>query len=252
VTNAVKYGALSVPEGRVSLSWQLEPEALSMKWIETDGPPTVPPVRYGFGTKVIGASIERQLHGSVAFDWRAEGLCCTIAIPLSNLDMSSSAAEPGKAADPAEPLRTKMPPAAKRILLVEDEALIAIMMSEALRELGLRVIGPVGTIPLALKSARDEHIDGAILDVNLAGHPIYPVADMLASRGIPFVFVTGYNADGIDRRYAHVPVLEKPIEPEMLQQLFVDGLVNGHAPADGPDDADPAHPTASAGAALPS
>ena len=68
-----------------------------------------------------------------------------------------------------------------------------------------------------------------MLDVNLAGQPIYPVADILASRGIPFVFVTGYNAEGIDRRYAHVPVLEKPIEPDMLQQLFVNDGTDGPA-----------------------
>jgi PAS domain S-box-containing protein len=228
-TNAVKYGGLSVPYGRVAMSWQIEPEALVMQWIESDGPATSPPVRYGFGTKVITASIERQLHGRVTFDWCPEGLRCTISIPLSNLDMASGTSEPDQAADLAGPAAAAMPPAAKRILLVEDEALIAIMMNEALRELGIGVVGPIGTIPQAMASARDEQIDGAVLDVNLAGQPIYPVADILASRGIPFVFVTGYNAEGIDRRYAHVPVLEKPIEPDMLQQLFVNDGTDGPA-----------------------
>jgi hypothetical protein len=70
-------------------------------------------------------------------------------------------------------------------------------------------------------AARDDGVDAAILDVNLGGELIYPVADALAARGVPFVFVTGYGAESIDGRFAHVPILQKPIERHVLQHLFV-------------------------------
>lgn len=221
VTNAVKYGALSVPAGHVALAWEIGPEALEIRWTETGGPPVCPPIRRGFGTKVIGASVEHQLHGRVNFAWKPQGLDCAIAIPSSNIDMPRPVAM--QKTESPEPGTSAMPALARQILIVEDEALIAIMMKDALQELGIGVIGPVGTVALALTSAQLQAIDGAILDVNLNGQPIYPVADVLASRGIPFVFVTGYGPDAIDGRYAHVPVLEKPIEPETLRRLFTDG-----------------------------
>jgi hypothetical protein len=59
-----------------------------------------------------------------------------------------------------------------------------------------------------------------VLDVNLDGEVVYPVADAVVERGLPFVFVTGYSAEGIDRRFAQVPVLQKPIERQMLQSVF--------------------------------
>jgi hypothetical protein len=68
-----------------------------------------------------------------------------------------------------------------------------------------------------------EDFQAAVLDVNLDGEMVYPVADAVVARGVPFVFVTGYSAEGIDRRFAKVPVLQKPIERQMLQSVFVNG-----------------------------
>jgi CheY-like chemotaxis protein len=74
----------------------------------------------------------------------------------------------------------------------------------------------------ALAAASEGRFDAAILDINLAGIPIYPVADALAARQIPFVFLTGYGVDAVDPRFSHIPVLEKPVQPEMLRQIFLD------------------------------
>ena len=63
-------------------------------------------------------------------------------------------------------------------------------------------------------------LDAAILDVNLGGELVYPVADLLAAKGIPFIFVTGYGHESIDRRFAHNPILEKPVEREVLEELL--------------------------------
>ncbi len=232
MTNAVKYGALSVPQGRLVLSWAVEPKGLTIGWLESGGPLTEQPRQYGFGTTLVTASIERQLSGRILFDWRPEGLRCSLEIPLGNVAPAAGQAGSAKEAGPADDQRAVVPRVAKRILLVEDEALVALMMHEVLRRQGLTVIGPVSTVHEALSLAAEEHVDGAILDVNLNGQSIYPVADLLASRATPFVFVTGYHVSGIDHRYAHVPVLEKPISSKQIRELF--GTFDAHGRQDEP------------------
>jgi PAS domain S-box-containing protein len=80
-TNAAKYGALSVPAGHVALSWTRDPEKVVLRWVETGGPTVSKPIRRGFGTRVVGSMIE-QLKGRLHADWRPEGLCCEISIPM--------------------------------------------------------------------------------------------------------------------------------------------------------------------------
>jgi CheY-like chemotaxis protein len=109
-------------------------------------------------------------------------------------------------------------PAALRVLLVEDEAIIAIMLEGMLADLGCEVVGPAGNLGEATRLAQSEGLGGAFLDVNLGGQSIYPVADLLAARGIPFVFVSGYGAAGIDARFAGAPVLAKPILDGDIEQ----------------------------------
>jgi len=217
-TNAAKYGALSTASGKVRLCWELLADSLVLQWDETGGPRVEPPFSEGYGTRVIGASIERQLGGQVRFDWRAEGLHCVLALPRG-AEIPSALPVPDQIID-----RDSVPAAkvvAGRVLLVEDEALVAMMMRDILLELGLSVAGPFCTPAEAVAAARDDGVDAAILDVNLGGELIYPVADTLAARGVPFVFVTGYGAESIDGRFAHVPILQKPIERQVLQELFL-------------------------------
>ena len=80
--NAAKFGALSVANGRVQVTWSRAADGLLiLRWTETDGPPVKPPTRYGFGTRVMEDMIRSQLKGEMCFDWRTEGLACEIAIP---------------------------------------------------------------------------------------------------------------------------------------------------------------------------
>jgi two-component sensor histidine kinase len=81
-TNAVKYGALSIPSGRIAVSWRLQSRnRLAVRWVETDGPAVMPPTRKGFGTRVMTRICE-QLNGELKFDWRADGLVCDIVIDI--------------------------------------------------------------------------------------------------------------------------------------------------------------------------
>jgi len=118
----------------------------------------------------------------------------------------------------------------RRVLLVEDEALVAMMIQECLTEYGHSVVGPIGRAAEALAAAKQGEFDAAILDINLSDGMAYPVAEILSQRGVPFAFVTGYEADTVDERFSNVPVLQKPIERQMLQRLFVSNAASAAAP----------------------
>jgi PAS domain S-box-containing protein len=217
-TNAAKHGALASLTGRVALGWELSGGALVMRWSETDEPAVEVPTVQGFGIKVITSSIEAQLGGKARFDWRSDGMDCTLTIPhLGQSTQEAPAAWPQNADTPSGIAKLRD---ARRVMIVEDEALIGMMMKDALIGLGLAVMGPFVTVDDAMRALDENPVDFAILDVNLGGEWVYPVADRLATRGIPFVFITGYGVDGLDGRFAQTPVFEKPIEPQVLETMF--------------------------------
>jgi PAS domain S-box-containing protein len=222
-TNAAKYGALSAVSGSVNLAWQVRPGSLDLHWIETGGPPVPSSRADGYGTRVISASIERHLDGRVVFDWRPQGLCFAMSIPLGEKPKTAKSAPNGHGAIEADQPAAGKVMAGNRLLLVEDEALTGMMMTDMLIELGFHVVGPFGRVADAIAAVGSEDIHGAVLDINLDGEMVYPVAEAVAARGVPFVFVTGYGVEGIDARFSRIPVLQKPIERQMLQRVFLDG-----------------------------
>jgi len=219
-TNAAKHGALSSMKGNVSLTWQMQSGALTLHWKEDGGPRIKPPSERNFGLKVIRASIEQQLGGRAQFDWNSKGLRCDLSIPFVERPMALDCDDPpdeNKVNGTAIALSKLDRP---RVLLVEDEALVGIMIQECLTEFGFQTVGPVCTASEALAAAQDGHFDAAILDINLGDSSVYRVAEILSARGVPFIFVTGYDSDSIDSRFNDIPVLQKPIERQMLQKIF--------------------------------
>jgi CheY-like chemotaxis protein len=106
------------------------------------------------------------------------------------------------------------------ILVVEDEAMIAMFLEDMLIDLDCRVAGPVGAVAPALELIESGPVlNGALLDVNLRGEPAYPVADVLLRLGVPFVFVTGYAAHGINPRYGAIPAFAKPFPFRTLDRI---------------------------------
>jgi PAS domain S-box-containing protein len=225
-TNAAKHGALSSLTGKVALNWQVQPETLSLHWVESGGPQIAPPAARSFGLKVIRASIEQQLGGESIFDWDARGLRCSLSIPLREMTQPRKFSD----ADSASPINgavIKLKKVGKpRVLLVEDEALVGIMIQECLTEFGFQTIGPVCTASDALSTAQHGHFDAAILDINLGDGSVYQVAEILSARGVPFIFVTGYDSDSVDSRFSEIPILQKPIERQMLQRIFTVGAAD--------------------------
>ena len=109
----------------------------------------------------------------------------------------------------------------RRVLVVEDEYFIADDMAKALRTLGAEVVGPAPTREKALDLVASEpRIDAAVLDINLKGESVFPVAEMLEQRGVPFVFATGYDAASVPERYQGVPRWEKPFNPGDLARAL--------------------------------
>ncbi|PZP47882.1 MAG: response regulator [Azospirillum brasilense] len=105
----------------------------------------------------------------------------------------------------------------RRILVAEDEYMFADDLAEALVEAGAIVAGPVARVGEALELARSgERLDGAVLDVNLAGEMVWPVADVLAACGVPVLLVTGYDAEAIPAAHAHRPRCEKPVDAKAI------------------------------------
>lgn len=220
-TNAAKHGALSSVKGKVNLTWHLRPDALVLNWVESGGPQIAPPTAKSFGLRVIRASIEQQLGGEGTFDWDPNGLRCSLVIPRRDLMKSrehSRACDAAGLRGGANLLKTSGKP---RVLLIEDEALVAMMIQECLAEIGYQVLGPIGTAAEAATKAKDGAFEAAVLDINLGDGAVYPIAELLAARGVPFIFVTGYDADSVDARFRKVPILQKPIDREVLRRIFV-------------------------------
>jgi CheY-like chemotaxis protein len=119
------------------------------------------------------------------------------------------------------------PPPAKRVLVVEDELMIRMLLEDMLAELGYTVAAEAGRIEEALQAAKTADFDLAILDVNLDGEPVLPVADALVARGMPFVFATGYGERGVPDPYRDRPMLKKPFQMEGLKQMLQSALEGG-------------------------
>lgn len=114
--------------------------------------------------------------------------------------------------------------AGTRVLVVEDEMLVAMNLEDLLIEMGAQVVGPAMRLDIALELARTEPIDVAVLDVNLHGGRSYPVAETLRARNVPFIFATGYgHAEGADA-FADVPTLTKPYRNIELAEALMSAL----------------------------
>ncbi|MFB9971354.1 HWE histidine kinase domain-containing protein [Pseudoroseomonas cervicalis] len=225
--NALAHGALSRPGGAVTLHWSPHPEGgLALLWQERRGPPlAAAPERKGFGRRVIDSAIHDQLEGSIAYQWEREGLTCRIRLPPSRFEAQWQAPDAPRLPPPmlrpeAEaPAAGEAPLRGARIFLVEDEPMIGEALAAMLRQWGCQPLGPARSIDEALRRLVDMPgaIDLALVDVNLNGQEAFPVAELLAGRGVPVIYLTGY-AELPDARLGHAAaMLRKPVEGEQLK-----------------------------------
>ncbi|MGE0458955.1 MAG: PAS domain S-box protein [Bauldia sp.] len=217
-TNARKYGALSADAGRLHVSWTLEAgrqRRLLIAWRESGVRGIRAPATHGFGTTLIEQALQGH-DGTVTISYRPDGLVCDISLPLPE----SGEIRPlmPTRAPPAETAAT--PPdqtlAGVRVLLVEDEPIVAMEMEAQLTGAGCVVVGPAGYIDRAMTLIGMGNIDVALLDANLNGRPVDEIAAALTAADVPFVFTTGYERSALPRSFQGAELLRKPFSEEQL------------------------------------
>lgn len=109
---------------------------------------------------------------------------------------------------------------ARRVLIIEDEGMVAMLLEDMLSDLGHEVVATVGRMDRAAQLVSETSADVVILDVNLNGEQTYPLASILASRGIPFIFATGYGAAGLKEEWRSTPALQKPFQARELERVI--------------------------------
>ena len=211
-TNAAKYGSLSNDTGRLEISWSLEANGdCRLRWREVGGPPVKPPARSGFGAALIRRSVPFDLGGEAEVRFLTDGVEVDLLVPASYVENRPGGRKPPVAPQPA-PDRAERALAGKRVLLVEDQFVIALEAEGILRDSGAGKVDLAATASEAARAISAAKPDLAVLDVNLGATTSLPIADRLADLGVPFVFATGYG-DGstISDRHRGAPVSPKTL-----------------------------------------
>jgi len=217
-TNAVKYGALSARGGHVYLTWrQLANENLEIVWSERGGPPVSTPIEPGFGGNLIQQIVQNQLCGTLEHEWKKDGYRLKLNLPENILQLGERAASTRRSETGSsvmsQPAQAKNDGEFGTLLIVEDEPLLAMQMSRSLKEFGWSILGVAGSIDEANRLLADtsgKRPDAAILDVDLAGMPVFPLARSLRKLGIPFLFCTGYEDLEYVQEFASCRSIRKP------------------------------------------
>ncbi len=211
-TNAVKYGALSVPDGNVILSWAKVKErkgGVRLTWQEQGGPRPIKVHRQGFGSMII-KTVSAEAGAKVVYDLGHDGVVFSFEGDIEGAGKGSSAA-PGTPAflnfarDCADALLRL------RVLLVEDELLLGLQAQTELETAGHKVVGFATSLEQGMEFAQDVDFDFALLDIRLGNEDSVPIAERLLDRNVPFAFVTGFEDDLIlPAHLRSVPRFSKP------------------------------------------
>ncbi|MBW8637107.1 response regulator [Hoeflea sp. WL0058] len=213
-TNAAKYGPLSESGGRLSIRWRMDDGLLELQWrehvIAGKSAPSVP--KGGFGSKLMNQIVLQQLDGMLERRMESDGLFCRIALPL---------ADGLRVEQPVSDQDVPLAEPSQGVLIVEDEALIAMDIEMMIEDLGHGVAATANSVAAALE-AIDRHLPSlAVVDLNLGGESSEPVIASLGAKGVPIIVASGYSdfetPEGIE---APVTKLMKPVSRELLEQAI--------------------------------
>lgn len=239
-TNALKYGALSIAEGRIDVVWRMSTEqdrpVLRLQWTETR--PTIanwtPPTRRGFGSELVERRVPYELDGEGKVELTPEGARVSIAFPLqpgaSILETSAPVRKSifGGSVDMSEEqFLTGL-----RILVIEDDYLLACDAQSALESAGATVVGPFRKEGEAIEAIRHGDLSAALTDINLGQGPSFEVAKALQQAHVPFAFLTGYGPEAIPQEFAEVPRFIKPIDVRRMIRDLSHFVQNRNAQAE--------------------
>jgi len=214
--NAMRYGSLSSENGKVEVVWRRTPEGgFALEWLETGGPPATPPMTKGFGATLIEDVAGRELGGSAKINYKSGGVTAMITGAAEAL-ADGPPPEPVEAA-PERIVETVIAAdetirsgaiAGLKVLIVEDSLLLALELEAGLEDAGVVVVGCAAELSEALAMVEMD-FDVAVLDADLNGQSVAPVAELLRTMGRPFVFATGY-ADKAAPMGFDAPIVRKP------------------------------------------
>jgi light-regulated signal transduction histidine kinase (bacteriophytochrome) len=230
VTNARKYGALSVSEGQVTVTTSSDEIGnVAITWIESGGPSVTAPIRKGFGSTVLGQVIPFELNGSSQPQYLTLGYRLDIVLPAAVAQCvdgpTSAAPSLGESIGATDADVKRL---LKRCLLVEDNLFIAIDAEDLLRSLGAETVAVANSVAEALAVLATQAFSFALLDVSLGAENCLPVARHVKTHAIPFIFGTGYGEDlSMGDALADVPIITKPYHRvsmlKALSRLVVPG-----------------------------
>ena len=223
--NAVRHGALASESGAVDVKWKATAEGgFELDWVESGGPKVSIPVHKGFGSMLLEGVTGRELGGEVVSDFRASGLRVRITgsdkalaepsvpSPPPVRSFSAPQASPTARESLGSPLAGQMDKVrGMRLIIVEDAVLLAMELEAGLEEAGARIVGSAGLVEEAMTLV-DLPMDAAVLDCNLNGASVLPVAQALADRGVPFLFATGYGENRGAPEGFDAPIVRKPYD----------------------------------------
>lgn len=216
-TNARKYGALSVPNGRLIVDWLVRTggdRKLDLSWRESGGPTVSAPANRGFGMTVIEQSL--AAHGGEArLVYESGGLSCFVSLPLPEVQEPNWLEKANKIA--LHQTRVTNAEPTLRFIIIEDEPVVAMDIEATLADLGHEVVGTASTIDKAKDLVAAGGFDAALLDANLAGAPVDQLAAALTRRRTPFAFVTGYGRESLPEAFSNGLMLGKPFTVEGLR-----------------------------------
>lgn len=219
-TNAAKYGALSAPGGKLTVTWApFEKRGspwLGIDWIEEGAPPPKPLARRGFGSELIEARIPYELGGTGKMMIGPEGARCRMEFPLREAEsiLETDSPTPTTIFGGALDMSGAPDLGGQRVLVVENDYYAAADTAGALRGAGAEVVGPCQNEDAVLNILETDTPSVAVIDLNLrGGGPRFDIARALRQRGIPFILLTGYDAEVIPPDLSDVPRLQKPVTP---------------------------------------
>lgn len=211
-TNARKYGALSVPEGQLTVRWELRANArrsLFLIWEETNGPKVNAPRERGFGSTLIERTLSGH-GGESSIRFNEAGVTCQITLPLAD-QAQPNGISPADGDDGSPTPGAGRSLKGKRVIIVEDEPLLSMELESQLTARGCEIAGTAGTLEKAKALAERTECDVALLDLDLAGHSVVEVAAKLTQRNVPFAFVSGYGREALPEGFKDVIILRKPV-----------------------------------------
>lgn len=220
ITNSAKYGALSVPEGKVEVRWMDQDGGLAFSWQESDGPVVFPPKRKGFGRTLIERAIPFEFEGEATVRFPRTGVQVNFWLPGHLILFQDD--PPAVSPSPIPPSRNDDEDLdTGHVLIVEDNMLLALEMENLLESLGFSEVDTAPRVKQAIKYLDQEKYILGILDINLKNENSFVVAEELLARQIPFLFTTGYDSkftlpDALNK----VPMLKKPIDGDQLNTMI--------------------------------